>query len=391
MVKVIPKLSGAIAFCAAVVFAPQASACKCAGQLGAIQGGIAGVNASVLSLHYTLMKAAGQISGNIEVSNRSLAKLIDTGHQRTVERQRQQISGKSAQDFAPSAQACNTVTGVSTLAAVVANALASANQQAMLSTRWNDGSRAGGATTRADATKVVVDRMRGRYCSTRERELGLCSVPETYEGAMLRPLNVLLTPSTYLDQRSADAARDAALLLTNPLPAPAPPKDWYSADTAGNDIRRQMALSLIGFGQGVIQSAIADRDSIKDPNYAAYVAGWIKAVNPSSTSTVDVSSKRALVQAEVERRHASTAWQASLYDMGQVELIRESTRLQALNAHLNFNVMERLERLEVMQGLQISDRGRQLQDQLFETRDGGQGDRAPQTRSGVGYTVTPAR
>lgn len=383
------KLLGAVVFSAVALTAPAASACKCAGQLAGIQAAVNVVNGSVLSLHTTLMKAAGQISANIEVSNRSLAKLIDTGHQRTVERQRQQISGKSAQDFAPSNQACVTATGVSTLAAVIANSGASSNQQAALSTRWNDGSRAGGASTRADATKVVIDRLRGRYCSTRERELGLCAVEPLYEGAMLRPLNVLLSPTAYLDQRSSDAARDAALLLTNPLPPPAPPKDWYSADTASNDIRRQQALSLIGVGQGVIQAAIADRDAIKDPNYAAYVAGWVKAVNPASASTADVSSKRALLQAEVERRHASTDWQTSLYSMGQVELARESVRLQALNAYLNFDLIQRFERIEVMQGLQVSETGRRLQDQLFETRDGGQGDRSGGSSSG--YTVTPRR
>lgn len=359
-------LGGAI-----LVAVSPAEACKCAGAIEATTAAVQKANKDIVA---AIREMAGQVSGNIEIGFKSLGNLIDTTYQRMVERQRQEISGRAVQTFVPSLQTCQTVTGINGTVALRINAEASRVAQAQQAIRWAEGARGSGASSRSEASVTLTNRFRANYCTPKEAELGICSVvrPEL-SGAHLIPLETILSPRAYKTKYDAAAARDAAVLLAQPLPADPLPADAYRGDTRGTILARQNAIAMVNLGQSVLNTAIADRDPIADKSWAEYVSAWLKSVFPAGVPSTngDIASQRALMEMDVRRRHANAAWQTSVQNMETAQIQREALAIAAQQSELLYGIGERLERLEVLIAANTAAQGRKLQEDLATLRENG--------------------
>lgn len=326
---------------------------------------VAAVTEAGISIVQAIGKSAGQISGNIETAARAQAKLQDAQYQRTVERQRQQTAGQSAADFAPSLEACQTMTGASAASVANINATYSQVSQANKSIYWNDGTKSGGSNNNAVSTNKMMALL-NTYCSPRDIEEGFCAAPPELSGAHLRPVSTILMPATYQTDGEAQAARDALTLLTNPIPSLPPPLDARNAEGRERLLRRDQANAMIGWGQGVAQRAISDRDRVKDTKWSTYMSEWIKGVfGGSAPSGVEKNtSKAGLLEAEVDRRYANPAWALSLRKKNNVELVREGLAIQALETHLLHLQTKKLDEISVSLALMVAERGEQKSKEL---------------------------
>jgi hypothetical protein len=365
------RLGGLAAVGALLIIASPAEACKCA---GAIQATTEAVQSADRAIVAAIKQMAGQVSGNVEIGFKSLGNLIDTTYQRMVERQRQEISGRAVQTFVPSLQTCQTVTGINGAIALRINAEASRAAQAAQAVRWAEGARGSGASSRAEASTTLSNRLRTNNCTPREAELGICSIvrPEL-SGAHLLPLETILTPRAYKTKFDSQSARDAAVLLANPLPPDPLPADAYRGDTRGRILARQNAIAMINLGQSVLNTAIADRDPIADKAWADYVAAWLKSVFPQGApaGSGDIASQRALMEMDVKRRHASAAWQTSVQNMETAQIQREGLAIAAQQSDLLYGIGERLERIELLLAANTAAQGRKLQEDLATLRENG--------------------
>lgn len=209
-------------------------------------------------------------------------------------------------------------------------------------------------------TSAVIGKMydehASKYCSQQDADLGRCAaVDPRLQNADVRADSMLNTPSYTTDQMSA--ARAFVANVANPVPTQNIPKDWEKTSqgkmfVAGQYIEQARA----SVAANSLNAAVAARTPIKGLGSSALL------------NKADVSELE-LMESQVRGRFESPNWYKMIAGFSAENLLRESSKMQALKLWMDLKSYQQMERVETVLATQLAmDVKRDSEQRLREAR-----------------------
>jgi hypothetical protein len=298
------------------------------------------ITAMTTSISLAIAQSAGQISGYIQTGNAGLGKVLD-GHSAENQRiLRQHSEAQVTRDFAPSGAACQSVTGSLGMAAASVNAARTTRVTSATRLQGITGGPGGIVPQQTVIAKNYQNRLM-LYAGPRETAAGLGQgqLPD----ADITPGATIFSYMTYPDQVHAQAAIDAGRNLIAPVPLGDFPMGALQAPGGRAEYQRDLGYrSTVLFGQYIIDRQASERTpNPNDPASASWATDILGAANIPTTDPIPATlSLNQLFDVDVTRRYFNPQWQISLHTMEPAEVARETLRVEALRAALEWRAYQ---------------------------------------------------
>lgn len=191
--------------------------------------------------------------------------------------------------------------------------------------------------TAAAVNKIFSDHA-NRFCSAEDAKLGRCrsAAPVDLQNADVRVDNLLRPDRNVLTADQYDAAVKFMRNAVNPIPTQQIPAGWEKTEQGKAFVAAQL-----------VEQA---RSSVASNSFAQMIA--MRQVQPGlgSSAGLNVSdvSMLQLVKSQVDGRFLSKDWYAMIAGFGDVNLLREQNKMQALDLWLALQQYQQGERIEAL-------------------------------------------
>lgn len=197
------------------------------------------------------------------------------------------------------------------------------------------------ANTSAAVVGLYDDHV-SKYCSQQDADLGRCSRPAAaaLQNADVRA-DATLNVSSYSPEQIA-AARAFVANVTNPIPTQNIPKDWEKTDQGKTFIAGQyIEQARASVAANSLNAAIAARVPIQGLGSAALM-------NKPDLSEME------LMESQVRGRFESPSWYQMLAGFSLENLLREVSKMRALELWIDFKSYRQMERVETVLATQLA-------------------------------------